>query len=288
MHDPARPEDQPSDSPNHMSGAAPTVNPATLKAEAAAVATSETMEGYLLDRRVRYRQFTQGYRTGIEPVLMAAFIPALPGQSVLEAGCGAGAGLLCLTSRCPDVRGVGLEADGATAQLAIQNMRENDRDARVTILHGSIPHVPPALRQLTPGANGRFHHAMANPPWHPADHTGASDARRRLAMTMPEGGWSEWITTLARWVLPGGSLTLALPAAVVDRACEALRLAGFGSLTLLPLWPKQGRAAKIVLLRAIQGGKGVFSLLPGLVLHRDEGGYTIQSEAILREAKALS
>lgn len=270
-----------------MSGRTAPVNPASLKAGAAAVTTDKTMEGYLLDRRVRYRQFVQGYRTGIEPVLMAAFVPSQPGQSVLEAGCGAGAGLLCLTTRCPDVTGVGLEADEATARLATQNMQDNDCGGRVRILHGSIPDVPSALRHLTPGVNGRFHHAMANPPWHPADHTGASDARRRLAMTMPEGGWEEWIATLSRWVIPGGTLTLALPAAVIDRACEVLRQSAFGSLTLLPLWPKQGRSAKIVLLRATQSGRGMFTLLPGLVLHHDEGGYTTQSDAILRQARAL-
>lgn len=287
MNNPGRPEDQPSDSANHMSGTAASVNPATLKADAALMTATETMDGYLLDRRVRYKQFIQGYRTGIEPVLLAASVPAQPGQTVLEAGCGAGAGLLCLTTRCPDIDGVGLEADGATARLAAENIAENGKSGRVRIVHGSIPRIPPTLRALTPGVNGRFHHAMANPPWHPSDHTGAQDARRRLAMTMPEGGWHDWITTLSRWVLPGGSLSLALPASVVDRACEALRDAGFGGITLFPLWPKQRRSSKIVLMRAVQGGKGVFSLLPGLVLHRDEGGYTPQCEAILRDAERL-
>lgn len=245
------------------------------------------MTGYLLDRRVHYRQFTQGYRTGIEPVLMAAFVPAQPGQSILEAGCGAGAGLLCLATRCPGIAGVGLEADHATASLAQSNMEENSLGERITVVTGSLPDIPPSLRHMTPGANGRFHHAMANPPWHPANHTGAEDARRRLAMTMPEGGWVAWISALSRWILPGGSLTLALPAAVIDLACEAMRGSGFGGLVLCPLWPKQGRSAKIVLLRGIWGGKGVFRLMPGLILHRDEGGYTAQSEAILRGMEAL-
>ncbi|MDR6182332.1 tRNA1Val (adenine37-N6)-methyltransferase [Asaia bogorensis NBRC 16594] len=287
MHEPFRPENRPSDSQIHMSGRTAPVNPATLKADAAAINTTDTMPGYLLDRRVQYHQFTKGYRTGIEPVLMAAFVPARRGHSILEAGCGAGAGLLCLMTRCPETSGAGIEADGATAELARLNMKANGLSARVSIIQGSLPDIPPTLRQITPGANGRFHHAMANPPWHPADHTGADDARRRLAMTMPEGGWTAWIDALSKWVLPGGSLTLALPAFVIDTACEALRQAGFGSLALCPLWPKQGRAAKIVLLRGIWGGKGAFRLLPGLVLHRQEGGYTDECEAVLRQASAL-
>lgn len=258
------------------------------QAEAASGALQdETMDGHLLGGRVSYRQFTLGYRTGIEPVLLAAFVPARPGESIFEAGCGAGAGLLCLSSRLPAIRGVGLEADAATARLARRNLEENGVCGRVTVLDGRIPSIPPALRQLAPGANGRFHHAMANPPWHPADHTGAQDDRRRLAMTMPEGGWHDWIDTLAQWVLPGGSISLALPASVVDLACERLRVCGFGSLILYPLWPKRGRASKIVLLRAVFQGRGYFRLLPGLVLHEDDGGYTPACEAVLRHASPL-
>lgn len=270
-----------------MSGRTAPVNPATLKAHAACVETTETMQGYLLDRRVRYSQFRHGYRTGIEPVLMASFVPAKDGQSVLEAGCGAGAGLLCLAARCNRISGVGIEADAATARLAAANMHDNAFETRISIVNASLPDLPSSLRMLAPGANGRFHHAMANPPWHPADHTGADDARRRLAMTMPEGGWHDWIGALSRWILPGGTLTLALPASVVDVACEELRQTGFGSLALLPLWPKQGRLAKIALLQATWGGKGSFRMLPGLVLHRDEGGYTEACEAVLRGAQAL-
>lgn len=55
--------------------------------------------GHLLGGKVVYRQFSTGNRTGLEPVLMAAFVPARPGQTVMEGGCGAGAGLLCLSNR---------------------------------------------------------------------------------------------------------------------------------------------------------------------------------------------
>ena len=63
-----------------------------------------TSDGCLLDGRVRYAQpasGSDGYRTGIEPVLLAASIPAQAGQRVLEAGVGAGAGLICLAARVP-------------------------------------------------------------------------------------------------------------------------------------------------------------------------------------------
>ena len=59
-----------------------------------------------------------GHRTGIEPVLLAAFVPARAGDSVLEGGTGSGAGLLCLTVRVADLRAVGVERDPEMAVLA--------------------------------------------------------------------------------------------------------------------------------------------------------------------------
>ncbi|HLB98700.1 MAG TPA: SAM-dependent methyltransferase, partial [Acetobacteraceae bacterium] len=56
-------------------------------------------EGHLLGGRVRYAQPREGFRSGIEPVMLAAAVPARTGERVLEAGSGAGAALLCLAAR---------------------------------------------------------------------------------------------------------------------------------------------------------------------------------------------
>ena len=58
-------------------------------------------DGHLLGGRVSYAQPREGFRSGIEPVLLAAAIPARPGEHVLEGGSGAGAALLCLAARVP-------------------------------------------------------------------------------------------------------------------------------------------------------------------------------------------
>jgi tRNA1(Val) A37 N6-methylase TrmN6 len=54
-----------------------------------------------LGGRLRLWQPVSGYRAGVDPVLLAASVPALSGQSVLELGCGAGAAILCLATRVP-------------------------------------------------------------------------------------------------------------------------------------------------------------------------------------------
>jgi tRNA1Val (adenine37-N6)-methyltransferase len=74
---------------------------------------------------VSYRQPIDGYRTGIEPVLLAASVPARSGQRVVEAGTGAGAGLLCLLARVAGLSAIGIERDADMAALARRNLADN-------------------------------------------------------------------------------------------------------------------------------------------------------------------
>jgi tRNA1Val (adenine37-N6)-methyltransferase len=183
--------------------------------------------GWLLGGRVRHDQRVDGHRSGVEPVLLAASIPARPGQRVLEGGTGAGAALLCLAARVQPLAGVGIERDPAQAAQARANVAANGF-AALEILQGDLA----ALR----------HH---------------------------------------------GTLSFVVAAAVLPDCLAAMQAAGCGSTAVLPLWPKPGRAAKLVLLRAVKGGRGPCRLLPGLVLHREAGGYTDAAEAVLRDAAAL-
>jgi tRNA1(Val) A37 N6-methylase TrmN6 len=235
-------------------------------------------EGTLLGGAVRYAQPAAGYRTGIEPVFLAASVPALRGERVLEAGTGAGAALLCLAHRVAGITGLGVEIEPAMAAIATGNLAANGRQDAITILTGDIG-------ALADGA-GAVDHAMANPPWHDDAGSRPSGALRQRAKMASGGLAAAWIAAMAKAVRARGTLTLILPPRAVPESLGALAAAGCGSALLFPLWPKPGREARIVLLQAIKGARGDFRLLPGLVLH-DDAGYTEAAEAILRRGAAL-
>ncbi|MGC8478072.1 MAG: tRNA1(Val) (adenine(37)-N6)-methyltransferase [Acetobacteraceae bacterium] len=234
-------------------------------------------EGTLLGGRVRYAQPARGFRSGIEPVLLAACVPARDGERVLEAGSGAGAGLLCLAARVPGVIGIGVEQDPALVSLAAANAAANG-------FHRLAFHAGDVLSGI---AGDGFDHAMANPPYHHPGGTTSGDPAREAAKRAPPGGIGAWATALARRLRPGGSLSLILSAPGVPEAMGALVLARIGSLVLLPLWPRAGRAARLVLLRGIRGGRGAFVQHPGLVLHDADGRFNDAAEAVLRAGDAL-
>lgn len=240
-------------------------------------------DGTLLGGRIAYRQFRVGYRTGIEPVLLAASVPAAPGEQVLEAGCGAGAGLLCLSSRGA-FAGTGIEQDAATAALARHNLDRNGL-ADWPIL--ALPLQAAAAQLAGTPPHGRFDHAMANPPWHRAGTSMSASLRRDLAKRAPAGTLEIWTRSLARLLREGGTLTLILPAALHAEAAAAMTGCGIGGIRLLPFWPTEGRPARIALIQGIAGSRGDGSILPGLVLHRPGGGFTDAAEAVLRDGAAL-
>ncbi|MBW4090929.1 MAG: methyltransferase domain-containing protein [Proteobacteria bacterium] len=233
--------------------------------------------GTLLGGRVQYAQPRTGFRSGIEPVLLAAWIPARAGEHVLEAGSGAGAALLCLAARVPGVRGTGLERAPELVALATHNARANGFGA-LSFQAGDVLAADPA---------GPFDHACANPPYHPDGGPASPVPAREAAKRGGPGGLAAWTAALARRVRPGGSVSLVLTAAGVPEVVAAMAAAGIGGISLLALWPKPERAAKLVLLRGVKGGRGPFRLLPGLVLHHPAGGFTPAAEAVLRDGAAL-
>lgn len=268
---------------------------------------SATTQGYLLNGRVRYAQPAGGFRSGIEPVLLAASIPARPGQRVLEGGTGAGAGLLCLLTRVPGVEGVGIELDPDQAELARANALTRHagacrpprlsatptsnsvgpglrRDGKgegdaMTILTGDIETVVP---------DGVFDHAFANPPYHTASGTASPSSARATAKRAGTDLLAIWATALAKPLRARGTLTLILPASSLPACIAAMAAAGCPADRILPLWPKAGVPAKLMIVRGIKAGRPALRLLPGLVLHEADGRFTPAADAILRDAAALS
>ncbi len=96
-----------------------------------------------------------------------------------------------------------------------------------------------------------------------------------------------WAAALARGVRHRGTVTFVVGVDHADDAMAGFRSAGVGSLALLPLWPRAGVAARLVLVRGVKGGRGPFRLLPGLVLHGAGSGFTAAAEAVLRDGAAL-
>ncbi|SDC68361.1 tRNA1(Val) (adenine(37)-N6)-methyltransferase [Ruegeria marina] len=238
-----------------------------------------------LGGRLRLFQPVSGYRAGVDPVFLAASVPARAGQRVLELGCGAGAAILCLGRRVPGLELTGVELQPAYADLARRNSDSND--IPIEVVEGDIASMPASLRQR------QFDHVIANPPYYRAGaHSSATDAGRALALG--EGTpLALWVDAAARRLVHRGYLHMIAKA---DRLPDILAACDsrLGSVEVLPLVPRDGRAAELVILRARKGGKAGFRLHHGLILHKgakhpgDRDHYVPEVSRVQRKAEALA
>lgn len=236
-----------------------------------------------LGGRLRLSQPREGYRAAADPVLLAAACPAKPGQAVLELGCGVGVASLCLGTRVPGLRLSGLELQPAYAALARQNADATGLPFKVH--SGDLREMPLALR-------GSFDHVIANPPYFTAaGGTAARDAGRETAQR-EDTPLCDWILAARKRLHSGGYLTMINSA---DRLPDILAgCTGFGAISVLPLAPREGRAANRVIVQARKGAKGAFRLLAPLVMHEgashggDRESYAPLARSVLREGAALA
>lgn len=235
----------------------------------------------LLGGRVRFSQPARGYRVAIDPVLLAAAVPAHAGERVLDAGAGTGAASLCLAARVPDCHIVGLEVQRPLQRIASHNVTQNGFDARIEMIEGRLERPPPRL------AAASFDHVMTNPPHLAAAATSPSpDLARALAHAETSLDLVGWLAGCLRLLKQDGRLTLIHRADRVSEVLAAL-LGRAGEVIVLPLWPAAGRPAKRLLVQARKGARGPLRLMPGLVLHDAHGAFSPQAEDVLRHGHAL-
>ncbi|MGN6515064.1 MAG: tRNA1(Val) (adenine(37)-N6)-methyltransferase [Rhizomicrobium sp.] len=229
-----------------------------------------------LGGKVIVRQPADGFRSGLDAVMLAASIPARAGQDVLEVGSGAGVASLCLARRT-DCSVLGIEIDPVLAALAGENAAENELQDSARFVTGDVFDMPAELRRA-------FDHVMLNPPFHTSEGEVPPDPAR--ARSLHDSGMLEaWLAAGMKRVVSNGTLTAILRA---DRLGEALAALGERGVSVFPLWPRKQEPAKRVLVRAIKASRAPFAILPGMVLHEDGNRFSRAANSILRDGAELN
>lgn len=242
---------------------------------------SDATDDRLLGGRVHLMQPQRGYRVAVDPVFLAAAVPAGPGDIVLDVGAGVGAAALCLAWREPACQVRGIEVQRDLVRLAARNVDRNGFAGRVEVMVGDLLRPPPRL------APSSFHHVMANPPFLRRDTATAPPQRSRaIAHIEGEAGLADWVRFCLTMARPKGTLTFIHRADRLEALLGELRSRA-GEIVVFPLWPGGSRPASRVLVRARKEVGAPTRLAAGLVLHEPDGRYTPAAEAILRDGVGL-
>jgi tRNA1(Val) A37 N6-methylase TrmN6 len=234
-------------------------------------------EDALLGRRVRLLQPRKGYRVAVDAVLLAAAVDAAENTRILDLGAGVGAVGLCIARRVAGCQVTGIELQPELAALAERNAALNSVSERVrTIVHD--------LAQPLPRELGAFDHVATNPPYLAAAVADPSpDASKALATVESSATLARWLEIATAALKPAGTLTIIHRSDRLDEIAAYLERLGWGELAVKPLTPAQR-----VLVRARRAARPARDVAPPPVLHRPEGGYTDEAEAILRHGQPLA
>jgi tRNA1(Val) A37 N6-methylase TrmN6 len=240
-----------------------------------------TTDDTLLGGRVRLMQPQAGYRVAIDPVFLAASVPAGPGDLILDVGAGVGAAALCLAWREGGCQVRGIELQRELTRLAQRNVDLNGFAGRVEFMIGDLLRPPPRL------APSSFHHVMANPPFLPREGaTPPPNRGRAVAHVESEATLTDWVRFCLTMARPKGTVSFIHRADRLEALLGELRSRA-GEIVVFPLWPGGSRPAARVLVRARKDVGAPTRLAAGLVLHEPDGRYTPAAEAILRDGVGL-
>ena len=231
----------------------------------------------ILGGQLTLTQTADGYRAGLDAILLAAAVRLAPGTRAAEFGCGPGAALLSVAHAHKDAQLTGVELDPSAAELARRNAAANGLDDRVAIVEADA---------LSWRPDAPLDAVFFNPPYFDDPASLRAPKPGKQAAWISEAPLSDWITAGLKRLKSGGSLVFIHRA---DRLGEALSaLQGKASAVVLPVYPRAEAPAKRILIEARAGGRAPLVLMAPLVLHEDaSGAWTPRADAVLRGAARL-
>ncbi len=248
---------------------------------ASTVPNSMTDDAFL-GGKLQILQPEKGYRAGIDAVFLAATIPAAEGETVFEAGIGAGVASLCLLARNPLVHVTGIEMSTRYAVLCEQNAKRNNFTNSVHVVHADVKEAMRRDLSHLP-EHGSFSHAFANPPFFDEGKVTASPSiLKAQAHAFGPDDLEQWIKLLHSMVTLRGTVTLVHRAETLGKLLSFME-PRLGDIRVAPLYARDGKSASRVIVQGVKGSRAPLQILPGLLLHNDDNSFTADAEAILRD-----
>lgn len=237
-----------------------------------------------LGGKLQCLQPAKGYRAGFDAVFLAAVVQARAGEMVLEAGSGTGIASLCLAAGVENLEILGLDINPESVQLACENAKRNGYEQRVTFCEGDLSGSFKRLEHCGIVQN-TFDHVFANPPFFAENAAQASPYESKAkANRMGAEGLDKWLQFMTAAAKPRASITVIHRAEALPELLQAF--AGrAGDLKIFPLFPKANKPASRVIVQGIKGSRARSILLPGQIMHQDNGDLFADVQAVLRDGK---
>ena len=230
----------------------------------------ETSCDTLLGGRLRLTQLAgRGYRTGIDPVLLASALPTPKRKknkptTLLDLGAGVGTVSLCALHHHHYDYIYAVEIFDILCDLCRLNFEDNHFGGRLNIINADLTNSE--SQALIP--HQYFDQVTLNPPFFDRDTQDiAVDPLKAGGRHAQPDSLILWINLALNAVNHGGYIHMILASEQLPLALKALENRQC-AITIKPIHTFEGLPAKRVIIQARKRGKGKqFTLLPPLFLH---------------------
>ena len=224
---------------------------------------------------MRILQKEQGFRFGMDAVLLADFARVGAGEDAADFGTGTGILPLLLLGRGKGRHYDAFELQEDMADMARRTMRLNGLEERVTV--HALP-VERADEVVKPGSLGSI---VCNPPYGVPGTTlrNPSDALS-LARHQREEGLSAWLTMAWRLLRGRGKLAVVYPAPRMLEMMTAMERAHLTPKRFRLVYPAADKPANLVLIEAMKDARPMLHPEPPLIVYGEDGGMTRELKRI--------
>ncbi len=233
----------------------------------------------LFDGGLVCRQYREGYRFSLDPVLAAHFPTLKKNERILDLGCGCGIiGLiLCYRHADKNISVTGLELQEDLARLARSNAESNGYQDRFLVIQGNVHDC----REIFEAES--FTQVIANPPFF-GEGTGrlSSNHEAQLARHQQDGGIDLFVEAAAYSVKNRGRVTFIYPAELLAELLFCLYNRRITPKRMQAVYPYPGsKMASLVLIEGIKNGGTGMQILHPLNIHEYRNGPFSQAVSLM-------
>lgn len=230
----------------------------------------------------------RGNRSGMDALLLAASLPQNSSGILADLGAGAGVAGFAALNLNSELSLLAIEKNHVMAEMAKKSMQFS---SNTKLKHKSkvieLDITASGVERLKAGlAPDSVNHVIMNPPYNTSKERAPKDDLKAQAFMMGEGGIDAWFRTAAAILRPGGTIAIIYRTENLGDilACSQGR---FGGLEIMPIHSRADEAAKRIIVRGTRASRAPMAIVPGFVVHNQDGSFTKKADAIFKGTQRL-
>ncbi|MGL5256833.1 MAG: tRNA1(Val) (adenine(37)-N6)-methyltransferase [Proteocatella sp.] len=228
---------------------------------------SETIEDLQI-KGYKIIQSTDGFKFGIDAVLIANFCRLKRGDVGLDIGTGTGIISILLAAKSELKKVYALEIQSEVADMAMRSVKLNELEERIEVINGDLKDKT----RLFGKASMDF--VVSNPPYFKADTLKSENIKKLISRHEIKCNLSDIMETASYLLKPNKPFFMIHRP---DRLVELIELARKNKLEpkeIRFIHPNVSKAPNLIMIKYVKGGNQGIKILDPLYVYNSEGQYS--------------